>query len=69
MGVVSNRCAAQISKLKVEELDKALEVEYERQERAKQVFLDAQEELSAAQEEIDMDSLPEGAQPVKRIQR
>ena len=55
--------------MKVEELDKELEGEYGRQERAKQAFLDAQEELSAAQEEIDMDPLPEGAQPVKRIQR
>lgn len=54
-------------KIKVDELDKAWEHQRNLQKEAVLNLENAKEQLSSAQEEIDADYLPEGAQPVKRI--
>ena len=57
-----------IMKTKATRAENAWETERKKFDKAVQFRDIAEEELNAAQEIIDMDPLPEGAQPVKRIQ-
>lgn len=56
-------------RLKLDELEATLSNEIDRQERCSKSLLQLQEKLSSIQEIIDSDYLPEGAQPVARIQK
>lgn len=56
-------------KVKAEELQLILDNERARQSQANSALIEMQNKLSDAQEEIDADFLPEGAQPIPRIQK